>query len=216
MTARPLICFDWDGTLADSMRLCIEECRYALLKLGLPDLPDETLMLCNGPNDWDACEILGIPEALKGVYVPTRIQAGLDLTPTVNKLFPGVKSMLETLSQQADLAIVSNGQMPYIRLCKKTFGLEQLFRTERAYTPGLNKGQLLQQVLDEVQPSRAIMVGDRLGDLQAGRQCGLPTVAAAYGYGTPEEWAEADVCCESVEALTDYLLQWATQTEIST
>jgi len=46
-------------------------------------------------------------------------------------------------------------------------------------------------MLDELQPERAIMVGDRLGDLTAGRSCGLPTVAACYGFGTPQEWQEA-------------------------
>ena len=32
-----LICFDWDGTLADSMNLCVAEIRQALITMHLPD-----------------------------------------------------------------------------------------------------------------------------------------------------------------------------------
>ncbi len=51
---RPIIYFDWDGTLADSMDLCIAECREALLAMGLPDLPDDVIRQCNGVpfSDW--------------------------------------------------------------------------------------------------------------------------------------------------------------------
>lgn len=59
--SRPTIFFDWDGTLCDSMALCIEENRIALLKMGLPDQPDEVLRRCNGPTFEEAAPIIGIP-----------------------------------------------------------------------------------------------------------------------------------------------------------
>lgn len=33
---KPVIFFDWDGTLADSMPLCIEQIRGTLAEMGLP------------------------------------------------------------------------------------------------------------------------------------------------------------------------------------
>ena len=40
---KPVIFFDWDGTLADSMNLCVAEIRQALITMRLPDLPDDVL-----------------------------------------------------------------------------------------------------------------------------------------------------------------------------
>ena len=47
---KPVIFFDWDGTLADSMNLCVAEIRQALITMRLPDLPDDVLRQCNGPS----------------------------------------------------------------------------------------------------------------------------------------------------------------------
>lgn len=208
---RPIIYFDWDGTLADSMDLCIAECREALLDMGLPNLPDDVIRQCNGPTDQEACAILRVPEEMQEEYVRRRVAAGLRLTPTVNRLFPGVREMLQTLQPVADLAIVSNGQPEYLALCQKVFGLEHVFCQVASYTPGKTKAQLLQTLLNQRGPGKAVMVGDRQGDIMAGRACGLPTVAAAYGYGNPAEYALADAQCPTPQALTAWLYRFATE-----
>ena len=64
------------------------------------------------------------------------------------------------------------------------------------------------QVLDQMRPQRAVMVGDRKGDFLAGRDNGLPTVSACYGYGLPDEWALADRQAYSVEKLQNMLLDF--------
>lgn len=60
-------------------------------------------------------------------------------------------------------------------------------------------------VLDQMRPQRAVMVGDRKGDFLAGRDNGLPTVSACYGYGLPMSgpwrtgrptpWKSCKTCC---------------------
>ena len=52
------------------------------------------------------------------------------------------------------------------------------------------------------------MVGDRTGDIRAGKLNGLPTVAAAFGYGNAEEWAEADHCAATMDELQTLLLDF--------
>lgn len=206
-----LICFDWDGTVADSMPLCIEECRKALLHFGLPDLPDETLRKCNGPTDWDACAILGVPDEMRHDYVRVRSSFGLQLMPTYVQLFPGIGDMLHRLSHIAPLAVVSNGQQDYIQFSITHFGLEDIFCGYRAYTEGRNKAQLLGDLLEERKPARAIMIGDRLGDLQAGKANNLPTIAACFGYGNDAEYAVADSRCHDAAELEKALMDWISQ-----
>ena len=42
------------------------------------------------------------------------------------------------------------------------------------------------------------MVGDRLGDIRAGQENGLPTIAACYGYGNDAEYNQASLGAGSV------------------
>ena len=62
--------------------------------------------------------------------------------------------------------------------------------------------------MEELQPERAVMVGDRIGDIRAGHANGIPAIAAAFGYGNDQEWAEADFRADNVEELHAQLLQW--------
>ena len=88
---KPVIFFDWDGTLADSMNLCVAEIRQALITMHLPDLPDDVLRQCNGPTFEQSLDILHIPHDRAQEYMTTRLTAELALVPTVNRLFPGVR-----------------------------------------------------------------------------------------------------------------------------
>lgn len=130
---KPVIFFDWDGTLADSMNLCVAEIRQALITMHLPDLPDDVLRQCNGPTFEQSLDILHIPHDRAQEYMTTRLTAELALVPTVNRLFPSVREMLQTLREYADLCIVSNGEHDYIALCLQVFGLTDVVRPARRH-----------------------------------------------------------------------------------
>lgn len=206
---QPVIYFDWDGTLADSMPICIGECRMALKALGLPDLPDETIRLCNGPTNEEGCDILHVPEAMREEFLNLRQTSGLSLVPTLQRLFPGVRDMLETLRHSARLAIVSNGMSEYLEKSLHTLHLEGVFERVQGHIPGRTKAELLGDMLRDMRPERAIMVGDRLGDILSGKANGLPTVAACFGYGDESEYAQADLRADTPEALKALLEGWA-------
>jgi len=57
----------------------------------------------------------------------------------------------------------------------------------------------------DMQPEKCVMVGDRLGDITAGKANGIPTVAACYGFGNEEEYAQADYRANSAEEMTALL-----------
>ena len=72
---KPVIFFDWDGTLADSMNLCVAEIRQALITMRLPDLPNDVLRQCNGPTFEQSLDILHIPHDRAQEYMTTRLTA---------------------------------------------------------------------------------------------------------------------------------------------
>ena len=89
------------------------------------------------------------------------------------------------------------------------FGLVGVFRRIVWSHPERTKTQNLAGLIAELQPERAIMVGDRIGDIRAGKSNGLPTVAAAFGYGSDAEYAEADFRADTMAALQELLLNFA-------
>ena len=203
---KPLICFDWDGTLCDSMELCIHENRMVLERLGLPPVDESILRRCNGPTFEEAAPMLGVPQDRMEEYCRKRLECALSLVPQVNRLFPGAKELLTALAPHADLAIVSNGTAPYLRRCKDVFGLHGVFCRTVTSHPERTKTQNLALLLSDMQPERAVMVGDRLGDIRAGKANGLPTIAACFGYGNDDEYAEADMRAETMQELQQMLL----------
>ncbi|MGN0754571.1 MAG: HAD family hydrolase [Aristaeellaceae bacterium] len=205
---KPTIFFDWDGTLCDSMDLCIEENRTTLRTMGLPDQPDEVLRRCNGPTFEEAAPIIGIPADRMAEYCRIRLSCALALVPRVNRLFPGARELLFALKDKADLCIVSNATRDYLALCMQQFGLEDVFLRMAWSRPERTKAQNLAHLLAELQPERAVMVGDRIGDIRAGRANGLPTIAAAFGYGSDAEYAEADFRANTMAELQDMLLRF--------
>ncbi len=207
--SKPTIFFDWDGTLCDSMALCIAENRTTLLTMGLPDQPDEVLRRCNGPTFEEAAPIIGIPADRMAEYCRIRLSCALSLVPKVNRLFPGAKELLRALKAKADLCVVSNGTREYLTLCMRQFGLEGVFRRIVWSHPERTKTQNLAGLIVELQPERAVMVGDRISDLRAGQANGLPTIAAAFGYGSDAEYAEADFRADTMAELQDLLLRFS-------
>ena len=205
MNDRLLICFDWDGTLADSMDLCVREIELGLRRMGLPPRPLAEMRACNGPTYAQSVEILHIPEGLGEEFLRRRSAAELEVIPECQKLFPGIRELLADLREVADLAIVSNGLPEYLKASGELLGVTSFFVRTEALKPGRTKAQALAEVLEEAGHPRAVMVGDRLGDFEAGRANRIPTVAACYGYGNEEEWRAADHRAASVEELRKLL-----------
>ena len=205
---KPVIFFDWDGTLCDSMELCIQENRMALERMGLPAMPEIALRACNGPTFREAAPILQVPADRVEEYCRVRQDCEDALVPQVNRLFPGAAEMLTALRPLAELCIVSNGTAAYLAQCQEVFGLQGVFTRVAASHPQRTKTQNLALLLAELQPERAIMVGDRLGDILAGRGNGLKTIAACFGYGNEAEYAQADMRADSMQALQQMLMDF--------
>lgn len=121
------IFFDWDGTLADSMPLCIEQIRRTLEELNLPPRTNAELARCNGPTYQESVALLDIPAEKAEDYLRTRQRIEMEIVPTWQRLFPGIKELLQALSGQAELVVVSNGLRDYLRLSMEVTGTAGFF-----------------------------------------------------------------------------------------
>jgi len=180
----PMIIFDFDGTLVDSMRLCVTELRETFRDMNLPVPPQDMLEACNGPSHEEAAELLGLPKELQAEFIRIRGEYQMALMESCHQIYPGVPRMLDTLSACADLFIASNGRQEYIDRALSNLRIGKYFRKAQGGDVSRTKGQIVGALLREYHPCRAVMVGDRLSDILAGRENGLCTVAAAYGFGS--------------------------------
>ncbi len=204
----PMIIFDFDGTLVNSMHLCVTELIRTFQDMNLPVPSQAELEKCNGPSHEEAAKLLKVPRELQAEFCRIRGGYQMSLMDSCQKIYPGVPKMLDILSACANLCIASNGRQEYVDRSLSNWGIGKYFVKAKGGDVAHTKGQLVGDLLKEYRPLRAVMVGDRLSDILAGKENGLHTVAAAYGFGSLEEWQEADKQVHSVEELTDICLQF--------
>ena len=192
-----LIILDVDGTLADTAADMADAFNEAMLPFGGPPISlEETRAALGG-------EERAFMERLSG-----HAGQGFDLTrfrqdfaraymarmAAKTKLYPGVRSTLRKLGN-LPMAILSNRRTTSIVPLLDRFGLLRLFREVIGSDSGVGTKPSPDPVLHllrrfGVGPDRALMVGDCVHDIDAGRAAGVRTVAVTYGYGSDRRFVE--------------------------
>lgn len=210
------ILFDLDGTLTDPMVGITKSVQYALKKFGIEVKDHTTLASFIGPPLRDSfCEQYGMsPEDAnraityyREYYKPVGIFE--------NELYEGIDSMLRVLKDQQHILVLATSKPEvFAERILEYFHIKQYF----AFIAGadlaetrVKKEEVIRYALEQfpVPPQRnVIMVGDRKYDIEGARQCGIPTVAVTYGYGSRDELAQAkpSKIVTTVKELEEYLL----------
>ena len=200
------VCFDLDGVLVDS-RAPVAACiNHALGRLGLPGRPEHELHRLVGPPLRASLAALlaeagsdpGLADRALGHYREAYASVSLEATAVV----AGVPELLGALEGRRRLAVVTSKPMAFAEPILGRLGLRRRFAG--VFGPGLAdvaeaKAAGLARALGSFgvpehpePPGRAVMVGDRSFDVEAGRACGVATVGVAWGVGGADELAGAD------------------------
>ena len=192
------ILFDLDGTIIESGPGIMNSVRYALEKLGETVPGEDTLIRFVGPPLRDSfVNIIGLtPEnAEKGVWYfrEHHEQHGV----TDNKLYPNIENLLKSLQEEGfHLYIATSKPEEFAKAILKDRNLSQYFLStygSRMDESGPPKPEIMAKALAEnkIDPTKAIMVGDRLHDVEAANQNGVSCIGVLYGYGSREELTNA-------------------------
>ena len=182
-----LIVFDWDGTLMDSTATIVRCIQAAARDLGLPV-----------PRDDKAAHVLGLGlhEAMQAVLP--------DIDPTwyprmVERyryhflsrdhelvLFPGVRDMLQELSQEGYFLAVATGKSRVgLNRAMNDVKVLSLFDATRCADETFSKPHpaMLQELTRELGQDmrRTVMIGDTSHDLLMANNAGAAGVAVQYG-----------------------------------
>lgn len=186
-----LIVFDLDGTLADSLPDIANAANYACRGLGLPEHPAAAIMQMIGGGERQLVERFlgpgreGLLEEAFGLYLDYYSRHCGDLT----RLYPGVKETLPLLRGKK-LVVLSNKRQSLSEQVLRVTGIFPFFAAVRGggeEMPLKPSPEPLLALIKEVQgnPARTLMVGDKPGDVLAGKGAGTLTLGVTYGYGEP-------------------------------
>lgn len=99
-------------------------------------------------------------------------------------LYEGLEEILNTLSQQYKLYIVSNCQDGYVPAFLHAHRLERYFADiEMSGRTGLDKGNNIRLIMKRNNIESAVYIGDTDGDEKAAHFAGIPFIYAKYGFG---------------------------------
>jgi phosphoglycolate phosphatase len=184
-----LIVFDLDGTLADSLPDIATAANHACRSLGVPEHSPEAIKGMIGGGERKLVKrFLGpgreglVEEAVK-LYLDYYSSHCGDFT----RLYPGVKETLPLL-QGKKLAVLSNKRQSLTEAVLRVTGIFPFFTVIRGGSeemPLKPSSEPLLALIKEVQgdPACTIMVGDKPGDVLAGKGAGTLTLGVTYGYG---------------------------------
>jgi phosphoglycolate phosphatase len=191
------IIFDFDGTITDSREDIAGAQLWALGELGVRNVVKEQLFPHIGKTLQETFSIIlpaelhhRIPEAVRlySEYYPPR-----SLLTTV--LFPGVRETLVELHRRGKrLAVASTKRGTGIFRATEHFGITSLFTQLQGSDniPYKPDPAILNKILADQgwSTESALMVGDTLHDIEAGRNAGIATCGVTYGSLSEKEMVQ--------------------------
>jgi phosphoglycolate phosphatase len=204
----PALIFDLDGTLTDSKPGILGCLREVLDARKMSDCGPLDRFIGPPVEQW-AAELLPHGSAEDRTALASDYRACYDRVGwSNNSVYPGVAGMLEQLhSGGFPLYVCTSKHEHFAVRILEEFGIAQYFNAiygDRIDYASHSKSDLLALILSRHAIDRASvwMVGDRSFDIDAAHSNGIRCLAAAWGYGTPEELAQADaVAATPVEVM---------------
>lgn len=177
------VLFDLDGTLANTLPLCIKAFRESIQPLINRNVSDEEIIATFGPSEEGTILALAPNFYDKGVadYL-THYKADHAMCPDI---FEGMRDILNTLKNKGiRMGMVTGKGKASADISLEKFGIADYFELIETGSPdGPRKPNGIQIIVDafnNIPINEIIYVGDAPGDVIACREVGIPIVAAAW------------------------------------
>lgn len=194
-----VVLFDLDGTLTRSAPGIINCARYAAQEMGYP-VADERVyeQFIGPPLHHSFTHLLGMTDAQADEAVRLYRVRFSSVGWMENAVYTGIPMLLRALKRQGvRVAMATAKPFEFATRILDYFGLSRFFDVQIGISPEekhAEKAEIVHKALDAlgfVPGERAVMVGDRMYDIEGARANGIDAIGAAYGYGTREELEQA-------------------------
>jgi phosphoglycolate phosphatase-like HAD superfamily hydrolase len=204
------VLFDLDGTIGNTLPLCIAAFRESIEPLAARALTDEEIVATFGPSE----------EGTIAVFLPEKQTEGLnqyllryeELHCRWPSPFEGIPDILSYLkAKRVFVGLITGKGKRSTELTLKNYGLENSFDViKTGASSGPVKDQRIEEVIEEFSLDRQeiLYVGDAPSDVKACRDCNIKIAAAAWAptANTAElEHMRPDFLFSSVPAFAEFL-----------
>jgi phosphoglycolate phosphatase len=179
--AAPLLLFDFDGVIADSLA-CFESCLAEAARAeGVPDLSRrEAFLRVFDENMSAGLRDLGLDE-IRLARVLAGLAERLERRFAEVALFPGIADVLNELCRRATVLVITSNFSEVVRRSLErngVLGVHDVIGGERERS----KVRKIRAAMAEHPHAPAWYVGDTRGDMIEGREAGARTVAVTWGW----------------------------------
>nr|WP_221401516.1 HAD hydrolase-like protein [Paenibacillus phyllosphaerae] len=174
--------FDLDGTIGNTLPLCIRAFKNAIEPLAGRTLSDQEIIATFGPSE----------EGTIRALIPEHEEQGVEdylihyrkLHPMCEKPFEGMIDIIELAKAKGlRLAMVTGKGARSTEITLEIFGMREYFEViETGWVHGPRKVQGIAAVVERlgVHPAECIYIGDSPSDILNSREAGVGAVAAAW------------------------------------
>lgn len=206
------VIFDLDGTLANTLPLCIEAFKQSVEPLTNRFISDAEIIATFGPSEEGTIMALAPNHYDKGVADYLNYYEQLHDMCAV--CFDGMKEILQALKNKGvRIAMVTGKGKHSTDISLRHFELTHFFEMIETGSPkGPRKAEGIQIILDgltDINKDEVIYVGDAPSDIMASRKAGIQVVAAAWAdTAEPEKLQELtpDEIFYTIKNFEDWLL----------
>lgn len=204
--------FDLDGTVGDTLPLCISAFKKSIEPLLKQSLTDEQIIATFGPSEEGTIRQLIPDHQVEGTkqYLIHYEQLH-SMCPAV---FPGIKEILEELSRKGiKLGMVTGKGRYSTEISLRKFGIDQNFKICETGSPeGPDKVNGIRRIVKrlDIPMDESIYIGDAPSDIRYCRETGIRIIAAAWAStARPEELRalQPDYLFTSIEEFRNWIDQ---------
>lgn len=185
MSVDKMAIFDLDGTLNDVNLFAVRAFHKAMEELGITDsLSGEEITSMFGAP-WNTITSTLLPNISKETMEKLNElidKYEFEFVELYGKSFPGTIESLEKLRENGYfIAVCSNSRIVYINKVTAAIGIDHLLDHKQELHDGCKKDDMVKLILDTFVPEKAVMVGDRVYDMDAAISNGIPFIGCMYG-----------------------------------
>ena len=210
------VLWDLDGTIINSSPGVFESFNHTFRSVGMPELTPEQMQPFMGPPLRTTFgQILGLTheetEECLAIYRDFYLKQGWALNCT---LYPGV---IETVQLLQDAGVTNSLATSKAERGTKLVGEHfdflkyfDVLGTAANDESRNSKTDVITYALSELRKinanlDRVVLIGDRIHDVEGAREHRIEVCLVKWGFGNPQEWAEADHLVENPEELREFL-----------
>ena len=180
----PIILFDFDGVLADTLSDMLTFAQEACAQLGFPRTPTSA--------DLNALETMSFVEYGRQLKLPPEhvdafVRHCLRMfnnRPGPPKIFDGMAKVVSEAANHNTLAIITGNTTPTVKGFLREYGLQEYIQLVIGVEQSGTRPEKIKSALKELarQGDVAYMVGDSVSDIRAAMQAGIKSIAVSWGH----------------------------------